>query len=212
MKSYYTILKPTCTEIIERKSRFITNIFPVESEIEAKQILESVRVKYADANHNCFAYVVRNEYGTAEGFSDDGEPSGTAGKPILSVINGSDLKNVIIIVTRYFGGTLLGTGGLVRAYHSGAKSAVNESQIIKRVLGHKVKIRVDYSDLKKVEHTLGVKGIKVLNANYTDIVELYVGITPAEFIQVNEFTNEITNGKGIVSKDEEMWLLKMESY
>ena len=208
MKPYNTILKPIRAEFIEKKSRFITNIFPVESEMEAKEVLESIRGKYSDANHNCFAYVIRNYQGVLEGFSDNGEPPGTAGKPILSVINGSELKNVIIIVTRYFGGALLGTGGLVRAYQKGAKSAVNESQIITRIFGHKVKIRVDYGDLKKVEYTLGQNGIKVLNSNYTDIVEIYVGITPEEFILVNDFVNEITNGKGTITKEGELWLVK----
>lgn len=209
MKSYYTILKPISTEIFEKRSRFIANIFPVESELEAKEILESVREKYSDANHNCFAYVIRHERGTTEGFSDDGEPSGTAGKPILSVINGSKLKNVIIIVTRYFGGTLLGTGGLVRAYHSSAKSAINESQIIKRIYGYKMKIQISYNDLKKVEYTFTQKQIKVLNTNYTDVVDVYVGIPNDQEDMLVNMINEITNGKCTITNEGEYWLVEM---
>ena len=102
-------------EIIEKKSRFIADIFSVSSEEEALQILEKVKKKYWDARHHCWAYVVGDEQ-VQERCSDDGEPSGTAGKPILEVIRGNEIHNVLIVVTRYFGGTLLGTGGLVRAY------------------------------------------------------------------------------------------------
>ena len=117
VESYQTVYRGGMGEIIEKKSRFIAEVYPIESEEQAAQILEETRKKYWDARHHCWAYVLgRNP--AAERMSDDGEPAGTAGKPILEVIRGRKLTDVLVIVTRYFGGTLLGTGGLVRAYTS----------------------------------------------------------------------------------------------
>ena len=127
-------------EIIEKKSRFIADIFSVSSEEEALQILEKVKKKYWDARHHCWAYAIGNEQ-VQERLSDDGEPSGTAGKPILEVIRGNEIHNVLIVVTRYFGGTLLGTGGLVRAYTQAAQEGIAASTIVTKTQGYKVKIQ-----------------------------------------------------------------------
>ena len=117
MEKYQTVYQGASAEIVEKKSRFIAEVFPVSSEEEAAEILEEVKKQYWDARHHCWAYVIGDTQ-AAERCSDDGEPSGTAGKPILEVIRGQKLSNVLVVVTRYFGGTLLGTGGLVRAYSS----------------------------------------------------------------------------------------------
>ena len=112
---YQTVYSGGTAEIVEKKSRFIANVFPVTTEEEALEILEKIRKQYWDARHNCWAYVIGADHVSAR-CSDDGEPSQTAGKPMLDVIMGQELHNVLVIVTRYFGGTLRGTGGLVRAY------------------------------------------------------------------------------------------------
>lgn len=140
-------------EIIEKKSRFIATVFPIESEKEALEIIEQMRKKYWNATHNCFAYVVgRNQ--ELQRFSDDGEPSGTAGKPILDVLMGADIHNALIIVTRYFGGTLLGTGGLVRAYSRSAKAGLEESAVLNKVSGKKILLHMDYNTVGKIQYIL----------------------------------------------------------
>ena len=139
-----TVHKGGSAEIVEKKSRFIGEVFPVEHEEEAMQLLEQVKKKYWDARHHCWAYVISGDR-VQERLSDDGEPSGTAGKPILEVIRGQQVGNLLVVVTRYFGGTLLGTGGLVRAYTEAAKQALAESVIITRITGYRLKIETDYT-------------------------------------------------------------------
>ena len=129
----------------------------VHSEEEAMQYLEQVRKKYWDARHHCWAYVIGEERVT-ERCSDDGEPSGTAGKPILEVIRGAGLHNIFVVVTRYFGGTLLGTGGLVRAYTESAREGISHSQIITKIYGFKLNLTTDYTGLGKIQYLLGQRG------------------------------------------------------
>ena len=127
-------------EIVEKKSRFIADVMPVSSEDEAQAFIADIKKKYWDARHHCFAYVIGDRHELAR-FSDDGEPGGTAGKPMLDVLMGEDIHNVAVVVTRYFGGTLLGTGGLVRAYSGATKEGLAHSQIISRIRG--IKLSVD---------------------------------------------------------------------
>lgn len=146
MEIYHTIYKGGDGEIVEKKSRFIAEVHPVTSEEEAMEILEQTRKQYWDARHHCWAYIIgRNP--AAERMSDDGEPAGTAGKPILEVIRGRELTNVLVIVTRYFGGTLLGTGGLVRAYTAATIEGLKNSESIARIHGVKLGIETNYTDL-----------------------------------------------------------------
>lgn len=181
-------------EIVEKKSRFIADVFPVASEEEALQFLEKVRKEYWDARHHCWAYVIAGD-SVSERFSDDGEPGGTAGKPILEVIRGSELHNVLIVVTRYFGGTLLGTGGLVRAYTQAAQAGLAASKIITRVEGFKLKIRTDYTGLGKIQYFLGQRGITVVDSNYTDNVELFVLISKTEAEKLEKDITEVSSGQ-----------------
>ena len=125
-------------EIIEKKSRFIANIFYIESESEAEDIIKEIKKEYYDARHNCFAYIIDRE--NISKFSDDGEPSGTAGVPILNILKGRNLSNILVIVTRYFGGTLLGTGGLVRAYSDATIEALKNADIITKIYGKVINI------------------------------------------------------------------------
>ena len=144
---YKTIYKEAEAEIIEKKSKFIATVRPVKTEEEAQSFIEEMRKKYWDATHNVFAYQI-GERNQIQRFSDDGEPSGTAGLPVLDVLKGEDVKDVAIVVTRYFGGTLLGTGGLVRAYGKAAKEGLLEAGIIEKKLYRRFHVITDYSSWK----------------------------------------------------------------
>ena len=179
-------------EIIEKKSRFIATVQPVTSEEEAQAFIADMKKKYWDARHNCFAYVIGDRHELAR-FSDDGEPGGTAGKPMLDVLLGEDIHNVAVVVTRYFGGTLLGTGGLVRAYSGATKAGLAGAQIIKRIQGMKLTIDTEYGDLGKIQYILGERKITILDSVYTDKVQLVCVIPMDELSKVEE---EITEGTG----------------
>ena len=166
MEIYHTIYKGGDGEIVEKKSRFIAEVHPVTSEEEAMEILEQTRKQYWDARHHCWAYIIgRNP--AAERMSDDGEPAGTAGKPILEVIRGRELTNVLVIVTRYFGGIKLGAGGLVRAYSKSVLEAIEASEIIEVEYYDVYNIAFDYSDLKDIER-------EIRNSKLT-IIQKYFG-------------------------------------
>ena len=152
MKEFFTIKENIETEIVEKRSRFIANIFYVESKEEAQEKVQEIRKKYYDARHNCYAYSVVENNNVVQKSSDDGEPSGTAGEPILNVINKNKLQNVIIIVTRYFGGVLLGAGGLIRAYSNASINVVKMSKIIKQEEGIIVTIQIKYQDSENFKY------------------------------------------------------------
>lgn len=181
-------------EIIEKKSRFIAICTPIRSEEDALGFIESVRKKYWDARHHCFAYVLgeRNELMRC---SDDGEPQGTAGKPILNVLLGSGVHDALIVVVRYFGGVLLGTGGLVRAYSEAAKEGLSSSVIITRIHGVKLEIQTEYTGLGKIQYVLGQRGIRILESEYTDSVRLEVLLEKEIKTQVCDEITEGTNGQ-----------------
>ena len=189
-------------ELTEKKSRFIAQTCPVESEEEAVSFIESVRKQYWDARHHCFAYVCGDRNQTQR-CSDDGEPSQTAGRPILDVILGSQVHNICLVVTRYFGGTLLGTGGLVRAYSGAAKEGLNNSVVLEKCPGRLMKIETDYTGIGKIQYILGQNGIAVLDSQYTDKVEVSA-VAPAEKAEklVSEIT-EGTNGRAVIELGEE---------
>ena len=129
---FKTISENVSSEIVEKKSKFIANIFYVESVEEAEEKIKEIKKKYYDARHNCFAFSVYTEDGNIDRFSDDGEPSGTAGSPMLAILKAQNLSNILVVVTRYFGGILLGTGGLTRAYSSAAINAIEKGNLIKK--------------------------------------------------------------------------------
>ena len=158
MEQYKTVLEGGTGEIIEKKSRFIATVRPVRNEEEALAFLEEMRKQYWDARHNCYAYSVgRNREYTR--CSDDGEPSGTAGRPMLDVILGEDIYNVAAVVTRYFGGVLLGTGGLVRAYSGSLQEGLKDSTVIEKIHGISMEIITDYTGIGKIKFLAGEKGI-----------------------------------------------------
>ena len=165
MEEFYAISNNSEAEIIEKKSKFIAHIFYVESIEEAEKYLKATRKKYHDARHNCFAYAIETiDGGIAVKYNDDGEPAGTAGSPILKILLEKGITNVLVVVTRYFGGILLGTGGLVRAYTKTTLEALNKVEIIKKEKGCEIELEIEYCDLesaKKYLYDIGVNSIKV---------------------------------------------------
>lgn len=186
-------------EIVEKKSRFIAHVFPVEEEEQALEKIEQIKKQYWDARHNCYAYVIGKKQ-ELQRFSDDGEPSGTAGKPILEVLLGEEIHNALVVVTRYFGGTLLGTGGLVRAYSSATKAGLEQSVVTERCSGYKVVIQTDYNGLGKLQYILGEMDIPTLDTIYTDAVEIIALVPVWDYEMFEKRLTEATAGKGIWEK------------
>lgn len=191
-------------ELIEKKSRFIATVIPAESEEEALAFIEAMKKKYWNATHNCSAYVI-GEKGQLKRCSDDGEPSGTAGRPMLEVLEGEGIRNVAVVVTRYFGGTLLGTGGLVRAYSASVKAGLASSVIITKIPGVKLKIETDYTGLGKIQYLLGEMGIRTLDSQYTDHVELDVLVPETMLECVKAELIEGTNGQAKLEEGANCW-------
>ena len=193
--AYRAVYEGKTGEIIEKKSRFIATVFSVESEEEALEIVAKMKKKYWDARHNCYAYVI-GDNNQVQRFSDDGEPSQTAGKPILDVLLAEQIHNVLVVVTRYFGGTLLGTGGLVRAYSKATKMGLDNSILVDKVYGTRLRIRLDYSGTQKVKHILSQLNVYTIDTIYTDVVEEIVVVENEKLETLKEQIKEVTNGKG----------------
>lgn len=168
MEKFITIEKNTLSEFIEKKSKFIGNLFYVESLDEAEEIIKQTKKKYFDAKHNCIAYRVIENGQIIEKFSDDGEPSGTAGAPMLNILQKNNLVNVLIIVTRYFGGILLGTGGLVRAYQNSLLLAIEKSNKITKYLGYAFEVILDYSDFENFKYYCKNNRINIVDIDYKE--------------------------------------------
>ena len=168
MEEFNTIIGTNTAEITEKKSKFIANAFYIENVAEAEQILKEIRKKYHDARHNCYTYRVIEDDNVIERSSDDGEPSGTAGAPMLSIIKNNNLCNILIIVTRYFGGILLGTGGLVRAYTEVTQKVLEVSKKIKKCCVIEVQVKLDYQNLEKLKYYCKNNNILITNIEYLD--------------------------------------------
>ncbi len=178
---FKTIAYDVESEIVEKKSRFITNIYYVESEQEAEQRIKEIRKKYFDAKHHCFAYNIYDENQIVSRFSDDGEPSGTAGSPMLNILTSANIKNVVVIVTRYFGGILLGTGGLLRAYTGGLQDAISQAQIVNKDYGLIANFVVPYSDFEKLKYYFKNESINIINEEYEQDVKVHFEITEEKY-------------------------------
>lgn len=174
--SYKTVKKDAFAETEIKKSRFLAHIAEVRSEEEAEALIKETRKKYYDASHSCSAYILNSDKGIRHS-SDDGEPSGTAGKPILDVISGAGLSNVIVIVTRYFGGTELGTGGLVRAYSGVTAEVLKNSEIVEVTDARLTEFVIDYGLLPKLQHICMELGIIIYETEYFEKVKISVLIT-----------------------------------
>ena len=170
-------------EFIIKKSKFITKLYFVTSEIEIKNILDENKNDYKDATHICYAYILNN----VQRFNDDSEPSGTAGMPILNVLKNNNLNNVLCVVIRYFGGIKLGAGGLIRAYCSSVSEALNKTEIINVVNGKKIELTFSYDDIKKVNHI--INGINIVDKQFDENVK-YIIIVKEK--NVNSLINQLT--------------------
>ena len=183
---FKTIEKENSAEIVEKKSRFIANIYNVESKEEAEEKIKQIKKKYYDAKHHCFAFSIIEENGITQKSSDDGEPSGTAGAPILNIIKSNNLQNVVIIVTRYFGGILLGTGGLTRAYSEAAGKVVEQSELIQKEPGMEVELEIDYNDNEKFKYYCQKNNINIIKIEYTENILYKIELTEKEYKKIEE--------------------------
>ena len=191
MKMIYTAGE---AEITEKKSRFLGIALSVSSEEEAMGYLAERRKKHWDARHNCWAFVIGSR-GQLQRCSDDGEPQGTAGRPLLDILLGQEMHNTMLIVTRYFGGVLLGTGGLVRTYTQAGTAALKAARIADRQDGYRITIRTDYNALGKVQYLLAQRGIFTIGSEYTDEVSLRILAREDETEALLSELTEATNGK-----------------
>jgi len=184
---FKSISKNTSAEIVEKKSRFIAHVFYVETPEDADKYIKEIKKKYHDARHNVYAYAIEtSDGGVAVRYNDDGEPQGTAGSPILKIILEQGLSNVLVVVTRYFGGTLLGTGGLVRAYSDSTLKALEETEYINKILGYRVKLCIEYDKLEHLKYYANKSNIKIVNIEYLENIEVIVEM---EKEKLEEFTN-----------------------
>ena len=209
LEKYRTVYTGNEAEIIEKKSRFIATVCPVKSEEEAIAFIESMRKKYWDATHNCFAYVIGERF-QVQRCSDDGEPSGTAGKPMLDVLLGEEIHDTAVVVTRYFGGTLLGTVGLVRAYQASTKAGLSASTVIEKNWGRKLKIGTDYTGLGKIQYILAQRKLSVLDTFYTEKVDIEVLIPIDQIGSVKAEIIEGTNGQAQIDEGEECYFAEVD--
>ena len=181
-------------ELEEKKSRFIATTLPISSQEEALEFIEKTKKQYWDARHNCFAYVLGDHH-EIQRFSDDGEPGGTAGKPMLDVLLGENIHNMAVVVTRYFGGTLLGTGGLVRAYSGAVKEGLSNSVILEKQQGRQLLLQTNYSDLGKIQYLLLVNSIPILSEDYGADVCFEVLVPIDMEKNITELLIDGTNGR-----------------
>ena len=170
MESFISIKDNIQTELVVKKSKFICNLIKVETQEEAENMIKKMKKKYYDARHNCVAYRVMENEQIVEKSSDDGEPSGTAGAPMLNILQKNNLANVLIIVTRYFGGILLGTGGLVRAYSASLLQAIDKCSIIKKCFGEELEIELEYSELENFKYYCRNNKISIVDFQYKESI------------------------------------------
>ena len=189
-RSYKAVYEGGVGEIVEKKSRFIATVQPVDCEEEAAAFIGAMKKKYWDASHNCSAFTIGRNHELTR-CSDDGEPSGTAGRPMLDVLLREDIHNAAVVVTRYFGGTLLGTGGLVRAYQKSVQEGLAAAQVIEKQPGRMLEINADYNSIGRIQYLLAQRQTTVTDSEYTDRVVLRAMVPAA---QKEALEKEITEG------------------
>lgn len=202
---YKTLHEYGTDEVIIEKSRFIGYAKPIKTEEEAVEFINEIKKKHKDARHNVWAYTVGKSM-NIQRYSDDGEPQGTAGIPTLEVIKKEDLRDVVVVVTRYFGGIKLGAGGLVRAYTKGAKIGLEAGKIIQKVMYQEVKIKIDYNQLGKVQNEIMNMGYFIKDTVYEDNVEIIVYSRVNEKDAIIEKMNDITSATANINIGEEFYL------
>ncbi len=205
LKRYKTLLKYDKVEQIIEKSRFIGYAKPVENEEEATEFIESIRGKHKEATHNVPVYII-GENNEVQRYSDDGEPAGTAGIPVLEMLKKEEIKNVVIVITRYFGGIKLGTGGLVRAYTSTAKLVLNQCKVIEKALHDLLKIRMDYSFLGKIQNEVLSSGYIIKDTIFDDAVNMYVYSDVDRTENFIQMITNLTSGQADIQIQDRLYL------
>lgn len=186
-----TIKKDVSAEITVKKSKFIANMFYVQTEEDVNNILKNIRKKYYNAKHNCYAFSITNQNGNINRMSDDGEPSNTAGAPMLNIINKNELSNILIVVTRYFGGILLGTGGLVKAYSDVTIKAIENAEIVKEEIGLELKIVLDYKEFEKLSYYCQINKLNIINVEYEEKIICIIEMNNQEKDKIIKNINEM---------------------
>lgn len=205
MSAYKTLHEYGQDEIIIEKSTFIGYAKPIKTEEEAVEFINEIKKKHKDATHNVWAYTVGKTM-NIQRYSDDGEPQGTAGIPTLEVIKKEDLRDVVVVVTRYFGGIKLGAGGLVRAYTKGAKIGIDAAKVIEKVMYQEVKIKIDYTQLGRVQNEIMNMGYFIKDTVYEDNVEIIVYSRLGDVKVLTDKMVDITSGTSYITLGEEFYL------
>ena len=204
LKTYRTVKEFGQNEIVIEKSTFIGYAKPVTDEDEALAFIQEIKKKHRDATHNVPAYVL-GEHNDIQRCNDDGEPSGTAGVPVLEVLKKEDVRDVAVVVTRYFGGTLLGTGGLVRAYSAATKEGLANSTIITKYWGTKLLVNTDYNDIGKLQYLFGQREIPIMDAQYTEKVSFVVLIPVSRVEEIKKAVTEAVSGRAGMEEVEQLF-------
>ncbi|WP_394188511.1 YigZ family protein [Paenisporosarcina quisquiliarum] len=182
------------SELIIQKSRFITYVNRAETEQEAQSFIDNIKNQHKSANHNCSAYMI-GEHDNIQKANDDGEPSGTAGFPMLEVLKKQGLKDTVVVVTRYFGGIKLGGGGLIRAYGKATTEGISIAQVVERKLHYIMKVSIDYTWLGKVENEIRSSEYPLDRIEYADLVEIYIFVPVDNEEVFRGWITELTNGQ-----------------
>ena len=203
--SYVTILNRSSGEFTVQKSRFIGYACPCKSEEDALRFIREIREKHRDAKHHCYAYIIGKNSGIMR-YSDDGEPGGTAGMPIMDVLKNSNIVDGCVVVVRYFGGVLLGTGGLVRAYTQGCKAALEAASVVTMVRSVSIRCRVSYSVWNQLQFLLQKLHVQTQNVNYQQDVEFKICVRSSDLAEVMDSITNIADGKAEWSSPEEQFV------
>lgn len=204
LPSYLTVKGYGEHEIVIEKSRFIAHISRAETEEEAIEFIHTIKKKHWHATHNCSAYLI-GEHDLIQKANDDGEPTGTAGVPILEVLKKRKLKDTVVVITRYFGGIKLGAGGLIRAYGKSTSEGLNATGIVERKLMQVVHVNVDYTWLGKLENELRASIYEIKEIHYLETVEFEVFVEEAQVGKFTDWMVEMTNGQGKISSRETLY-------
>jgi uncharacterized YigZ family protein len=203
--AYLTISGSASAEIVVSRSRFLCVVERVEDEISARGVIEEARRHHWDARHHCSAFVLGSDR-AVERSADDGEPPGTGGAPMLDVLRGRELSDVVAVVTRWFGGTLLGTGGLSRAYADAVRAALEVATFVQRVEQEICEVTVDLAAAGRLEHELRSRGTKVLHIDYTDLATLSLAVPAIAVPIAEEIVAELTEGRAQLFRRGRRWV------
>lgn len=207
-----TVIKSGFGEVVEKKSRFLGELHHISSAVEAKELVAAAKKKYYDARHHCYAYLM-GEDGEIKKYGDDGEPQGTAGLPMLAVLEGSGLTDCLVIVTRYFGGTLLGTGGLVRAYSAAAEAAIAEAAFAVKIPAVRLSVKTDYKNegaVRRICDNAADRGvsIEIAGVDYAEGCDITVNVESSEADALDKNLTEALSGQVVTEKKDEFFMMK----